>query len=122
MQVTLPEAGRISASFYNHGKLYLSDNGNAQIAWLKGKEKVRINGQDPEAKPPNRPNDLVVDVHGGVYYTLTRSGQVIYIHASGEQSAVSSSNAASADTAVRSTSMGWAVFTVSMIWKISAGS
>ena len=86
VQVVAPEAGRISASFYNHGRLYLSDNGNSQISWLKGKEKIKIAGQDPNAKPPARPNDLVVDKHGGIYYTLTRQGQVIHIDPLGAQS------------------------------------
>ena len=81
----LPEAGRISATFFNHGRLYLSDNGNARISWLKGKDKISLAGQDPEAKPPKRPNDLVVDQYGGVYYTLTRQAQVIYISNNGEQ-------------------------------------
>lgn len=85
MQVMLPAAGRISAAFFNHGKLYLSDNGNSQISWLKGKNLVRIAGQDPKAKPPARPNDLVVDKHGGIYYTLTRHNQVIYIAPDGDQ-------------------------------------
>ena len=86
LTTVLPEAGRISATFFNHGKLYASDNGNAQISWLKGKTFKRIAGQDPDAKPPARPNDLVVDQHGGVYYTLTKQAQVIYIAPDGSQS------------------------------------
>jgi gluconolactonase len=86
VEVVMADAGRISASYYNHGKLFLSDNGNSGIAWLKGREKVAIAGQDPNAKPPARPNDLVVDKHGGVFYTLTRQGQVIYIDRKGKQS------------------------------------
>lgn len=77
---------RISASFFNHDRLYVSDNGNAQISFLDGRKLVRIAGQDPAAKPPARPNDLVVDNQGGVYYTLTRQNQVIYISPAGEQS------------------------------------
>ena len=84
----LPEAGRISASFYNHGRVFLSDNGNSQIGWLDGKTITRINGQDSAAKPPLRPNDLVVDVHEGIYYTLTRPGEVWYISPDGSQRAV----------------------------------
>jgi gluconolactonase len=86
----LPDAGRISASFFNHDRFYLSDNGNAQIAWLDDTSKTvtRIAGQDPAAKPPARPNDLVVDVHGGIYYTLTRQGQVWYIAPDGSQRVV----------------------------------
>ncbi|MDH3582633.1 MAG: SMP-30/gluconolactonase/LRE family protein [Phycisphaerae bacterium] len=85
LQVVLPEAGRISASFSGHGRLYLSDNGESRIAWLDGKKKVGIAGQDKQAKPPARPNDLVADRTGGIYYTLTRQGQVIYIAPGGEQ-------------------------------------
>ena len=33
-----------------------------------------------------RPNDLVVDTHGGIYYTLTGLGSVIYLAADGKQS------------------------------------
>jgi len=79
MQTLLPEAGRISASFYNLGKLYLSDNGNSRIAGLDGKNLVPIFEHDKTAKPPVRPNDLVVDSQGGIYYTLTRQSQVNYI-------------------------------------------
>jgi gluconolactonase len=84
--VVLDDGGRISASFYNHDRLYVSDNGNAQISYLEGKQLVRIAGQDPNAKPPARPNDLVVDNRGGIYYTLTGQAQVIYISPEGEQS------------------------------------
>ena len=84
----LTDAGRISATFFSHGKLFLSENSAARIAWLKGKEKVGIAGQDPNAKPPARPNDLVVDVNGGIYYTLTRQNQVVYIAPDGKQRVV----------------------------------
>jgi gluconolactonase len=80
------EGFRLSASFYNHDRLYVSDNGNAQISFLAGRKLVRIAGQDPAAKPPARPNDLVVDNQGGIFYTLTRQNQVIYISPAGEQS------------------------------------
>ena len=79
LEILIEDAGRLSASFFNHGKLFVSDNGNSQISFLRGKQLVRIAGQDPKAKPPARPNDLVVDNRGGVYYTLTRQNQVIYI-------------------------------------------
>ena len=83
--VAVDEIGRISASFYKNGKLYLSDNGASSIAWLQGNQKITIAGQDPKAKPPARPNDLVVDNQGGIYYTLTGLGQVIYIDPNGKQ-------------------------------------
>ncbi|NNC88358.1 MAG: alpha/beta hydrolase fold domain-containing protein [Akkermansiaceae bacterium] len=72
-------AGRISASHVNHGRLYLSDNANARIVRVEGDKMVTLHQEDQEAKPPRRPNDLTVDRHGGVYYTLTGPGEVIYI-------------------------------------------
>ena len=86
VSVFLDDAGRISASYFNHGKLYLSDNGASQISVLNGKQKKRIAGQPADAKPPRRPNDLVVDQEGGIYYTLTGQGEVIYISPEGKQS------------------------------------
>ncbi|MBL4886139.1 MAG: SMP-30/gluconolactonase/LRE family protein [Planctomycetaceae bacterium] len=86
----LPEAGRISASFYNNGKLYLSDNGNSRIAFLQGKEIKSLYQHDIKAKPAARPNDLVADRQGGVYYTLTGPGEVCYIPA-GKKGAESTS-------------------------------
>src|SRR6478752_6800441 len=85
LQVVLEDSGRISATFFNHGRLFLSDNGESGIAWLKGSEKVRLGGHDKNAKPPIRPNDLVVDNGGGIYYTLTGQGQVMYLGPDGTQ-------------------------------------
>ena len=85
LDVVLPDAGRISASFFSHGRLFLSDNGESRIAWLKGSEKVGLAGHDKDAKPPIRPNDLVVDNQGGVYYTLTGQNRVVYITPDGKQ-------------------------------------
>ncbi|MBP90952.1 MAG: hypothetical protein CMJ64_30295 [Planctomycetaceae bacterium] len=85
MQIVLPEAGRISASFFNHGKLFLSDNGESRILRLDGKDKVVITVHDPEAKPAIRPNDLVIDKNGDVYYTLTGQSQVMYVSPGGER-------------------------------------
>ncbi|HBL47469.1 MAG TPA: hypothetical protein DDZ90_29205, partial [Planctomycetaceae bacterium] len=82
----LDDAGRISASYFNHGKLFLSDNGNSQICVLNGKTKTPIAGQPADAKPPRKPNDLVVDQQGGIYYTLTGAGEVIWISPAGKQS------------------------------------
>ena len=85
LHTVLPDAGRISASFFNQGTLYLSDNGASSIAKLVGNKKVTIAQQDPDAKPPIRPNDLVVDARGGIYYTLTRQNQVAYVSPTGKQ-------------------------------------
>ena len=82
--VALEDAGRISATYFNHGQLYLSDNGNAAIALLKGKTKeTLVTFPDPKKM---RPNDLVVDNEGGAYVTLTGANQVAYINSAGEQS------------------------------------
>jgi len=78
----IKDAGRISASFYNHGQLYLSDNGNARIGILRGKKIETL----LQLEADERPNDLVVDNAGGVYVTLTKQGQVIYINTDGERS------------------------------------
>ena len=79
VQLFRPEIGTISASFYNHGQLYLSDNGRSRIAVLKEGTLVALAQEDLKATPPARPNDLVVDSQGGLFYTLTRQNQVIYV-------------------------------------------
>lgn len=70
---------RISATFYNHGRLYVSDNGNSRIAVLEDNKLKTIYQHDKEARPAQKPNDLVVDMQGGIYYTLTGPGEVRYI-------------------------------------------
>ncbi len=82
----LKDAGRFSASFYNNGQLNISDNGNARIVVLNGNELVEIAKLDESEKPVKRPNDLVVDHSGGIYVTLTRQDQVVYISPNGKQS------------------------------------
>jgi gluconolactonase len=84
-RVVLPEAGRISASYFAHGRLYLSDNGESGIAVLSDGRKQTLVSNDAQAKPPRRPNDLVVDAGGGVYYTLTGTNEVMYVTADKEQ-------------------------------------
>jgi len=80
------QAGRISASFFNNGRLYLSDNANARISWLKGGKSIdNIITIDESDTPQSKPNDLVVDDLGGIYFTLTRQGQVIYVDRSGKR-------------------------------------
>lgn len=72
------DIGRISASFYSHGQLFLSDNGNGVISRLNGREKVQLTEAVGEGKTLEKPNDLVVDQHGGIYFTLTRQNKVVY--------------------------------------------
>jgi sugar lactone lactonase YvrE len=85
LTVLLEDAGRISASFYSHGKLYLSDNGSGAISWLNGPQKSVIRAFPGEK--PAKPNDLVVDSSGGIYVTLTGQNEVAYITSAGAQSA-----------------------------------
>jgi sugar lactone lactonase YvrE/pimeloyl-ACP methyl ester carboxylesterase len=86
LQVALADAGRISAVDFNLGRLYLADNGDSSIAVFQDGRKVVIAKCDSDTKPPARPNDLVVDTHGGIYCTLTAARSVIYIAADGKQS------------------------------------
>ena len=86
MDTLVPGAGRISASYYNNGRLYLSENAHGRISWLNSRKQIdSIAGQDLGANPRARPNDLVADDLGGIYYTLTGPGQVVYIDSDGNQ-------------------------------------
>lgn len=78
-QVWLPDAGRISATYFQNGRLYVADNGNSRIAVLEGKTLRPLVQLDTQARPPQRPNDLVVDRQGGIYFTLTPRGEVHYV-------------------------------------------
>jgi sugar lactone lactonase YvrE/acetyl esterase/lipase len=89
MQTLLPESGRISASFYNHGRLFLSDNPGGKIAFLDGKNKSEVASFESvrqEKEKPYRPNDLVVDQNGGIYVTFTPQNKVAYIDPDGNVS------------------------------------
>ena len=90
METLVPDSGRISATFFNHGRVFLSDNPNGKIVFLDGRKKVTVAEfselqKDKNAKP-YRPNDLVVDNQGGIYVTMTAQKQVVYIAPSGELS------------------------------------
>ncbi len=80
----LKDSGRISASFFNHGRLFLSDNANGQIAEFSGGEKKPLTQPEGEGKSLARPNDLAVDDQGGIYFTLTRQNRVMYRRPAGE--------------------------------------
>ncbi len=71
---------RLSACFYNHGTLYFADNGQGTILQrAEDKSLTAIHQEDFKSDNTRKPNDLVVDRSGGVYFTLTRAGQVVYI-------------------------------------------
>lgn len=94
-QTVMKSDDRISATFYSHGQLWLSNNSAARIDTLAGnqlsagaRQTIAIDQAD---KPQKRPNDLVVDQFGGVYFTLTKQNQVIYANADGQMTVFSSS-------------------------------
>ena len=79
------EGMRFSASFYGHGKLYLSDNPGGRIVRLKDNQVVTVADLSEYDKGKlARPNDLVVDNQGGIYVTLTKQNQVAYISPTGD--------------------------------------
>lgn len=88
LQTLVPDAGRISASFFNHGRLYISDNGEGKISFLDGRNKVVVADfaelKTAQEKRDYRPNDLVIDHQGGIYVTFTPQGKVIYVTPEGE--------------------------------------
>ena len=77
-QVASEDIGTISATFFSHDELYLSDHPDGDIAkWNKNKKVQHVSLGD---QPSSRPNDLAVDEHGGIYVTMTRESRVLYIH------------------------------------------
>ncbi|MCR9202770.1 MAG: SMP-30/gluconolactonase/LRE family protein [Planctomycetaceae bacterium] len=92
-QTVMKTDDRISATFFSHGQLWLSNNSAARIQSLAG-NKLSDGPQktvtiDPMDKPQKRPNDLVVDQYGGVYFTLTKQNQVVYASSDGQMSVFS---------------------------------
>ena len=80
---------RFSASFFNHGKSYFADHGEGAIRCLDQNNKWSVVYQEDLAKDKRRkPNDLVVDRSGGVFYTLTLPGEVVYVSPKGKATTV----------------------------------
>ncbi len=76
---------KFSASFYNHGKTYFADHGEGAIRCLEQNRKmITLHEEDLKTDKSRRPNDLVVDRLGGVFYTLTKPGQVVYVPVDGK--------------------------------------
>ena len=84
VQVLHGQAGRISATYFSHGQYFLSDNGNGYMARLNKGKIEQVTKPQGEGKDLARPNDLVVDANGGIYYTLTRQNRVMYFTPDGE--------------------------------------
>ncbi len=78
---------RYSASVFSHGRLFVSNNSAAKIESFAGNNIAAgpklITLLDDDDKPQERPNDLVIDQHGGVYLTLTRQNKVVYVSSEG---------------------------------------
>ena len=80
-----------SASFFNHGKTYFADNGTGAIRCLNQDNQWMLLHQEDLSKDRRRkPNDLVVDRTGGVYFTLTDRGEVVYVSPQGKAQTVAS--------------------------------
>lgn len=76
----LMDKRRLSGSFYNQGITYFVDNGKASILRREKNGKVTvIHQEDLVADKTRKPNDLVVDRSGGIYFTLTRAGEIVYV-------------------------------------------
>lgn len=75
-----PEAGRVSALFFNHGQMMACHNGDCQILKIDRKETSLLADLSQYSKPGTaRPNDFVVDRTGRIYTTLTRQNEVVCI-------------------------------------------
>lgn len=83
---------RYSASLFSHGRLFVSNNSAARIEAFTGNDTGAgpqvVAVLDEDEKSRKRPNDLVVDHHGGIYLTLTGQNQVVYISGEGESTVV----------------------------------
>ena len=40
MDTIVPDAGRISATYFNNGRLYLSENAHGRISWLDSRKQI----------------------------------------------------------------------------------
>jgi len=97
-QTVLEGDVRYSASFFSHGRLYLSANSVGQVQRTSEspaafKPGTWVDCHSEGDKPP-RPNDLVVDHAGGVYYTLTPTNEVVYVDPDGKQTVLTDDIAA----------------------------
>jgi sugar lactone lactonase YvrE/dienelactone hydrolase len=72
--VVVKDAGRLSASCMFEDTLYLCDNPGGRIVRLDGGKLVEV----VKCGDGERPNDLIIDKHGGIYFTLTKQGTVMY--------------------------------------------
>ncbi|MEO0447429.1 MAG: SMP-30/gluconolactonase/LRE family protein, partial [Verrucomicrobiota bacterium] len=79
-----PQGRRFSASFFNHGHVYVADNAEGAILRVESDRSLTtLHEEDLEADNTRRPNDLVVDRSGGIFFTLTKAGEVVYLSPDG---------------------------------------
>ncbi len=89
-ELKLDQAGRISAVFIDsQNRLWASDHANQRIVlYDAGGTRVIADHQPKDAKPKRGTNDLVVDRRGGMYHTVTATGEVFYTPPRGDTRAV----------------------------------
>ncbi|MEM8667077.1 MAG: SMP-30/gluconolactonase/LRE family protein [Planctomycetota bacterium] len=77
--------GQFSGTFYQLGTLYIADSGEGRLLTFTGKGKPQewITFSDDA-----RPNDLVVDIAGNAYVTITRRGEIRKVTPDGAESVV----------------------------------
>ena len=86
---TIATEKRFSASFHNHGVTYFADHGGGAIRSInQSNEWKLVYQEDLEKDRRRRPNDLVVDRSGGIFYTLTLPGEVVYVSPKGKATTV----------------------------------
>ena len=86
---TIATEKRFSASFHNNGVTYFADHGGGAIRSInQSNEWKLVYQEDLEKDKRRRPNDLVVDRSGGIFYTLTLPGEVVYISPKGKATTV----------------------------------
>ena len=86
---TIAQEKRFSASFHNHGVTFFADHGGGAIRSInQNNEWKLVYQEDLEKDRRRRPNDLVVDRSGGIFYTLTLPGEVVYVSPKGKATTV----------------------------------
>ncbi|MCR9294871.1 MAG: SMP-30/gluconolactonase/LRE family protein [bacterium] len=86
----ISEGQSYSGTFFQLGECFLANNSAAAIERLSSAEGNVAPERWIEFSDGARPNDLVVDVHGNAYVTLTKQGEVRRIAADGTVQSVAS--------------------------------
>ncbi|MEM6469494.1 MAG: SMP-30/gluconolactonase/LRE family protein [Planctomycetota bacterium] len=78
-------SGQFSGTCYQLGRLYLADNEGSRLLTFSGKGKPT---QWIQFADDARPNDLVVDIEGNAYVTMTKQGEIRKVTPGGAESVV----------------------------------